>query len=1449
MRHLIILYKAVTMFLLLCLALAGRVQAQPICDIRHYSFDDGLSQSVVQRIVQSSDGLLWFCTWDGLNSYDGSTFVSYNMASPGGKALSTNRIIDIQLGKDDDLWCQTYDARLFLFDRKERTFVDALAAVEDSLKRPLPVDTYKALPKGVVWVTTRDGLVFRIDGCKFKAGQGGVVRYKTKLRPLKSNRMYAIYEDREGDEWLLTHRGIDVVGWKRVADDGLIFHHVQECAGLLYFVSTSNRLYAYRPQGGFEQLNVSGYSGSIHTLDTLGRDTLVLQTNHSVTFYACKNRTACTFRTTDIGREGVLITGMHIATDRNCWLMLDNDEMVRLNPFTQDVRLYQLPHVPVLHTDKWSRNLLFTDRWGTLWAMPKYGALCYYDDASDAFRPYLFDPDDPVSFYAPISRSSLMDKQGNMWLALNLGLEKLSFYPSFFTFHAMETNFDVRAFLTDAAGRLWVGAKSGVVRVRLPGSGRTLYLSPRGELVPQKCAFGSMVYVMLQARDGDIWLGTRENGLFRLHPLDDGRRFSVRQYEADDSEPYSLSSNQIFALHEDTRGHIWVGTYGGGLNLAECNPDGSVRFIHKGNDLKGFPSDVATRVRCLAEAPGDILLVGTTDGLLACRTSFARPEEAVFCHHRHIAGDAMSLSSNDVMNIFVPRAYKDQVYCLSFSGGLNIVSPDSLFQPHARFTLYTVQDGLISNLVHAMVDDGKGHYWIAAENGLSSLDPLTGQCVNYPCDRFRTGLRFAETVPLAIGDTLLFGTNQGVLELNLSKLPRSTYVPPVLFTEMSVQGRPLAVDVNRMESLVLSRHQRNISFRFTALDFVSPSTIQYAYRLRGLEEHWNNVGNTHSASYMNLPVGEYTLEVRSTNSDGVWMDNVRSLRLVVEPKFSETIWAKMLYIVLFLLLVGTVGYVLFYIYRLRHRIDAEQQLADIKLRFFTDISHELRTPLTLISAPVDEVLRSRSLSEKDRANLSLVRVNTQRMLRMMNQILDFRKFQSHKMKLQVEETDLIALLRQVMTHFRSMAEEKHIDLGFHAPVEKLPMWLDVDKVEKVFFNLLSNAFKYTPVGRSVSVEIGLDDTEVCISVMDNGIGIDEEHRKVLFRRFESFAHSDMMHPSSGIGLSLVKEMVDLHHGRIEVESRPGKGSRFTVFLPLDRAVYERDGQAEFILADGDSSPLSGELKPAVEPDGERSTILVVEDNDELRFFLRNILSETYQVLEASNGRQGLDLAVEQVPDMIVTDVMMPVMDGLEMVKCVKADHRVCHIPIVVLSAKSSLDDRIKGLEHGIDDYLAKPFSSAYLKTRIASLLRQRHELQELYMARLQAQPSSETEVSDHPQLEPYDDHFMQQVVEYVEQNMGNADFEIERLAEHLNMCRTVFYRKLKSITGLTPVAFVGEVRLKQALRLMERDELTISQVAYMTGFKSPKYFSTLFKKAVGCTPSEYREKKQAGGKG
>ena len=628
-----------------------------------------------------------------------------------------------------------------------------------------------------------------------------------------------------------------------------------------------------------------------------------------------------------------------------------------------------------------------------------------------------------------------------------------------------------------------------------------------------------------------------------------------------------------------------------------------------------------------------------------------------------------------------------------------------------------------------------------------------------------------------------------------------------------------------------------------------------------MEDKWNEVDNSRSASYINLPPGEYELQIRSTNSDGVWMEKARILPITVLPTFWETYWAWILYIVLFALSTTIIAYIILYIYRLRHQINLEQQLANIKLRFFTDISHELRTPLTLIASPVTEVLEHETLTANARKHLTLVHKNTERMLHLVNQILDFRKIENKKMKVLLEKTDVLALLQRVMDNFRLIAEEKNINYQLETNREAIETWIDQDKFEKIIFNLLSNAFKYTPDNKSITVIAYVESDRLIVSIKDEGIGIDLQKQQTLFQRFETLVKFNILQPSSGIGLSLVKELIELHCGNIEVKSQPGAGSEFTVIFPMNQKAYEGRENTEFILNDGSSIPTEkkNEPEPIVEITSMADTtsseeapisILIVEDNVELRNFLSDVLSESYRIIAATNGQEGLDQAREYIPDLIISDIMMPVMDGLDMVKSIKENREICHIPIILLSAKSSLDDRISGLEQGIDDYITKPFSATYLKTRIKSLLHQRKELQEIYwkawsekLNNTQETTLEEKLTPSQPQIISYDEQFMQQVMQVMEEQMENSELTVDEFAQLLNLGRSAFYQKLKSIIGLSPVDFIREIRIKRAVQLIDSGEYNFSQVAYMTGFNDPKYFGKCFKRRMGMTPSEYKENK------
>lgn len=1432
--------------------------AQPICQVKHFSVSDGLAQGVVMSILQDRKGLVWFSTWNGLNKFDGYTFKTYKTSQESAYAFGSNRMGIISESRYGDIWCPTYDGQACLFDVETEKFIDVLQPIERSTKQTNYVTRIYSLKKGIAWILCENGYAFRVDEQLCKKGEG-ITLYATSSHNLKGDQIVNVYQDSEEDEWILTDKGISIIG-KKTLDTDFPFQFITQIKETIYLIAENDKLAKYDFQTKkLKFVDIPYPHGKINNVTALGKEMLALGTDNGLILYSTREDS---FRQIDIRTATQLSNYVETVYQDHLgelWIFSKDPGIIHINLTTNEKEHLFTPKEELIKHGRKSRKLIFEDKAENLWLLPTEGNFCYYDRKEKTLKPLLTDINNPKSIFSPLVRSYTLDNQGNCWFATARGVEKLCFFPQSYQFNLTDYEAETRAFLRDSNNRLWTASKSNYIQIYAPDGTLEGYLSAQGNIIKEKQPFYNGVYSILEDKNNNIWLGTKDIGLFQLRKTGTNH-YSIHHFEHQPDNPYSLSSNSIYAIYQDSRNHIWVGCYGGGLNLLTQAKDGKISFIHGNNELRNYPIAYGMKVRNIAEAPGGVILVGTTNGLLTFSNNFERLEEIKFYRNIRRPGDKNSLSANDIMHIYTDK--NQTTYIISFTGGVNKVISEKLLSENIRFKNYDKNNGLASDLALSMIEDTQNQLWVVSEIALSKFNPVKETFENYELSSIYQEFNFSEAIPVINArNQIVLGTDKGFLEVSPEKMHKSGYVPPIVFTGLKIQGHSTDYSIDNLKELELEPSQRNVTFQFAALDYVNPKGILYAYRLQGLEEEWNEADNNRSASYINLPAGKYQLQVKSTNSDGVWTDNVRTMSVHVLPTFWETYWAWLLYFVLFILFTATIVYVLFYIYRLRHRVDMEQQLANIKLRFFTDISHELRTPLTLISSPVTEVLENEPLSPSAREHLTLVHQNTERMLRLMNQILDFRKIQNQKMKLLIEETDLVPLLQKVMNSFRLIAEEKHINYRLHTKVESVYSWVDRDKFEKIFFNLLSNAFKYTPADKSITVSISTKEKAVEIEVADEGIGIAAEKQHSLFQRFESLVKQNILQPSSGIGLSLVKEMVEMHHGTIEVDSQPGTGSRFTVILPLQKEVFEEDGQVEFILNDSlDSTPHPADSMQAIEETEEKEeqernsdnfSILVVEDNEELKAFLRNILSENYTVITASNGEEGLQRAADNLPDLIISDVMMPVMDGLEMVRLIKENNNICHIPIIVLSAKASLDDRIAGLEQGIDDYITKPFSATYLKTRIASLLRQRKALQEIYMNKLMegknsssAAPVADSLTPSQPQITPYDEQFMEKVMEFMEEQMDNAELTIDEFAEKLMLSRTIFYRKLKSIIGLTPVDFIREIRIKRAVQLIDSGEYNFSQVAYMTGFNDPKYFSKCFKKVIGITPSEYKEKKK-----
>ena len=581
------------------------------------------------------------------------------------------------------------------------------------------------------------------------------------------------------------------------------------------------------------------------------------------------------------------------------------------------------------------------------------------------------------------------------------------------------------------------------------------------------------------------------------------------------------------------------------------------------------------------------------------------------------------------------------------------------------------------------------------------------------------------------------------------------------------------------------------------------------------------------------------------------MANERTINLSISPSFWETPLAICLYVLIVALVFGASIYILFTIYRLKHKVFIEQQVSDIKLKFFTNISHELRTPLTLIAGPVEYIMKSEELSDNVRNQLKIVERNTDRMLRLVNQILDFRKIQKNKMKLRVEKMDIVPFVRQIMDNFEALAEDHHIDFVFESEKTSLNLWVDSDKLEKIVFNLLSNAFKYTPQGKMITLFIHENENSVAIGVQDQGIGIPESKKSSIFVRFENLIDKNLFNQqSSGIGLSLVKELVELHQATIRVDSKVGEGSCFTVEFLKGKDHYTED--VELIVSDSLDATDAGtfsmmELNEKTEEGmrevGERKTLLLVEDNLELRFFLRSVFVSQFDVIEAADGIEGLEKAKKFVPDMIVSDIMMPEKDGLAMIKEIRENLSTSHIPVILLTAKTDMESKLQGVEQGADDYITKPFSATYLKAKVDNILARRSKLQHLYRANLMNESLVVDDETTPPQTEMsvHDRKFMDKLMELMEKNMDNGDLIVDDLVKELAVSRSVFFKKLKSLTGLAPVEFIKEIRVKRAAHLIETGNYSMTQIAYMVGINDPRYFSKCFKQHYGMTPTEYKE--------
>ena len=917
------------------------------------------------------------------------------------------------------------------------------------------------------------------------------------------------------------------------------------------------------------------------------------------------------------------------------------------------------------------------------------------------------------------------------------------------------------------------------------------YSSDMGRLIGTR-HFDANIYAMETGPDGNRWLGTRGKGIYGSEGLD-------------------LGDLSVFCMTADDKGRMWIGSFGKGLVVVDRKAD-------KTYDTRTFFADSVglAEVRCIAKDRRGKLWIGTSGGLVELDPDrFLNDPRDCRVYLRDNEIHDLTIDSKGMLWLAVPS--------------VGVIRGD-IRGRRPSFHVFNKQNGLINDMVQSVVEGKNGDYWVSTQQGVSCLDSRTGTFDNYMYDQNLMGNVYNENSSVCLDDgRILMGGCYGLTLISPSRLRRVGGMTDVVFTSYPYS-----------DEIRLDYDDNSPTIDFSTLDYSDVSNVQYSFWLEGYDKTWSKPSPVSWASYRHLPPATYRLHAKACYSDGRW-GGESVLTIIVAPPFYFSPWAILLYLV-----VATVVAVL--IVRnvrekneLKGKIRLEQELTRYKLTFFTNIAHEFRTPLTLIQGALERenrIMKANKWQPELEKYIGTMNKSVQRMLRLINQLLEFRKMQAGKLRLSLQETDAVMFCRNIFLMFTEAAESKRISYRFESAVASRVIYLDRQKVDKVVFNLLSNAFKYTPAGGCVTVSVfsGEGDT-LAVSVADTGVGISPDKREKLFSRF---MQSDYTGDSFGIGLHLSHELVGVHHGTIAYEENPGGGSVFTVTLPTDQSVYEKSDflvKESPILEDGYRPDISSagkqELREVQTTPLNKRRVLLIEDDNDVRGFLYSELSSCFHTITASDGKEGLAKAKEEDVDLIVSDVMMPGMNGFEVTKRLKNCFETSHVPIILLTALGNEEDMLEGIESGADAYVVKPFSPQLLVARMFQLLDQRERLRQKFCRDLESVRSSMCTTEQ-------DLLFVRRLDAIIAAKMGDKDLNVERIAEQLHLGRTIFYRKVRGTTGYTPNEYIRVLRLRKAAEMLRDGGKNVSEVAYAVGFDNPYYFSKCFKDQFGMPPSQYR---------
>lgn len=1335
------------------------------------TLQDGLPSNTVNSMLQDQKGFLWFGTHNGLVRYDGNKMMVYRHDSVP-SSIADSRIKDIIEDKDyKKLWVYTSAELFSCIDMRSGK---AENFVEDG-ERQCRFTNAKLTAPGIVWLWGKSDGALRVD---YRNGEFHTQHFDKANLGSSSVLLFDSISSRE-IMFCSKDRAFvyDDQGLKCVAR-GVKILRTRPWKGQMLVISSEGRVYTLYHRKLTLMTKIPFAKRERVSGDLMLGDRWIVFTNLGAWTIDKKG-----YKVTHCEGEWNIPNGKVYTDNKKRRWIYNKTGTLRMVQGEQVVSLNLLPNGESNYID-YERFRVVEDNHGLIWISTYGNGLFVF--SHDLKQSQHFTADEKGE--SPIASNYLLriiaDRYDGVWVSSEYGGVS----------HIQVMDKGVERIFPNGSGNLDFSNVVRMVRKTTNGvlvstrDGSLYHYSSDMRQLLGTSHFDANIYAFAE-HNGEKWLGTRGKGVYGVEGL-------------------SLGDCNVFCMTPDNHNRMWIGTFGKGLKVATRKENGKYDVQTVFADSVGL-----SEVRCLAKDKKGRLWIGTSGGLIVLNPDrFVRNHKDYQIYHRDYEIHDLSFDRHGVLWLAAPG-----VGLVRVEGG-----------DHPVFRKYNNENGLVNDMVQSVVEGKDGNYWLPTQQGVSCMDAKTGTFDNYMFDINPMGNVYNENSAVCLDDgRILLGGNYGLTLVTPSKLKHISGQTNVVFTSYPYS-----------DEITLNYDDNSPTIDFSTLDYSDVSNVKYSYWLEGYDTQWSTPSSVSWASFSHLSPKTYRLHAKACYSDGDW-GKESVLTIVVRPPFYLSIWAILIYLVVAGLVTGMVVRNVREKNELKNKIMVEQELTKYKLTFFTNIAHEFRTPLTLIQGALEKetkIMKANKWQPELEKTIRTMNKSVQRMLRLINQLLEFRKMQAGKLKLSLQETDAVMFCRNIFQMFDDAAESKNITYKFETSESAYVMYLDRQKLDKVVFNILSNAFKYTPTGGTITMSLALAD-QLTIRIVDTGVGIPPEKRDQLFNRF---MQSNYTGDSFGIGLHLTHELVNVHHGTISYEENPGGGSVFVVNIPTNKDVYDTSDflvESSPILESSVKMPNLPELTKTAEVDKRiplnKRTILLIEDDNDVRDFLLSELGNCFETISASDGQEGLAKAKENDVDLIVSDVMMPGMNGFEVTKRLKNSFETSHIPIILLTALGNDESILEGTESGADAYMVKPFSPQLLIARIFQLLDQREKLKQKFGKDLESVRSSMCSTNQ-------DQLFVRRLDTIIYSKLGEKDLSVEKIAELLKLGRTMFYKKVRGTTGYTPNEYIRVIRLRKAAEMLRSGDKNVSEVAYAVGFDNPYYFSKCFKDQFGVPPSQYK---------